>query len=378
MVGLWHPSQTKTTLFWLVFSAIAASFTAAMKEKLSGLFESWLKATLTLLLFEFVATNYTLSFGVELVLVPVLFLLGAMLAIASREEKFRSVRILIEWILLSISAWMFFRGFYLLVTGWNDTDKLGILRDVYTPPLLSLTLIPFAYVMFLYARYESAFVGLKVLIPDPKLRHYAEGMSIIIFGPRTQLLYRWKRALGSEEPSSRADVIKLMTEVLDHHKRERALPEVDPSRGWCPIRAGRFLKAHDLIPGDYHRLDDEYYSCTPLTELNAGLPADNIAYYVEGNKEAATRLKLVLNVNSDYDPECSEITLLTALQTLIKEATGYYPMTLELQKWRKSLSVHDLGIAELTWETVSFNNGGYQLKALLTKKLPSRENRSNR
>lgn len=245
---------------------------------------------------------------------------------------------------------------------------MSTLRDIYTPPLLGVLLIPFVYVVFLYSQYEQTWTRTRFSIPDKKLRDYANGMALVTFGVKTELLRRWTRDIGADKPSNLADIVNSLRAVLEYHKRERTLPKVDPEIGWCPIRAGLFLDDEDLRTNDYHQLDDEWFAASQPKELNGEWPADNLTYYIEGDAEAVTRLRLSLNVNSDKDPESSEIALLVALQKLIRVATPYRAMFVELKNARANLAGIDLDNADLTWTHTPDVIGGYKLEAGITKR----------
>ncbi|WP_143435418.1 hypothetical protein [Henriciella aquimarina] len=104
-----------------------------------------------------------------------------------------------------------------------------------------------------------------------------------------------------------------------------------------------------------------------MRELNNEAQPDNLAYYVEGNADAATCLKLKLNVNSGNDAPGSEIVLLIALQKLIERATGYYAMHLQLEKSREELAGIDFGSGVLKWRYDPHLREGYSLVASIVR-----------
>ena len=105
-----------------------------------------------------------------------------------------------------------------------------------------------------------------------------------------------------------------------------------------------------------------------MLELNHATFPDNLAYYIDGNKQAAKSLKLTLNVNSDDDPEGAKIGFLTALQKLVDKATGYKVMFLELQKAEKQLQPIRTDKHIIQFEKMPFPRGGFKLSATIKLK----------
>lgn len=66
------------------------------------------------------------------------------------------------------------------------------------------------------------------------------------------------------------------------------------------------------------------FAClSPYKELGTGVPlANNVAYYVEGDREKVTQVKLVLNVNNRKSASAAHEELLKAVEALSIKATG--------------------------------------------------------
>ncbi|MCA8900387.1 MAG: hypothetical protein KDA53_03985 [Hyphomonas sp.] len=369
--SLWAFDQTKTTIVWLFLAAPTACFQVATADQQPHFFREWVQDTFKLTaIVEFVAFDTSLPFVVELILIPVVMIVVLLLAVAEQNEEDAPAAKLLNVILMLVGLLLILRGVWVIFQNVDSYANLSTVRDIYTVPLLSLSLIPFVYAVFLFSRYQGAFSPLRIYIPDEKLRDYAQAKAIIAFGKHTHLLDRWKRQMGTRKPRSRQEVDASIGEILRGHARDKKPNEVDPAFGWCPIQAGKFLSPFGLTTGDYHESDGEWFASSPPKEINDGLIPDNIAYYVEGNENAATVLKLVLNVNTQASPQQSEGYFAQLASALLNLSTGEVVDVERLliqQKFGVNQPVRD---ATMVAEKELFRNqrnGGYSLRVLLRK-----------
>lgn len=87
----------------------------------------------------------------------------------------------------------------------------------------------------------------------------------------------------------------------------------DFKRGWpTPEIASGYLASEGLPTGEYkYRAGNDYSSLSNYQEIRSGFPlSNNIAYYVEGERNRVRELKLVLNVNQPrFWKEAHEVLL---------------------------------------------------------------------
>ena len=370
-VGLWGFDQTKNSIIWLIFAAPIACFRAATAEQQPHLIRAWVQDTFKLtVIIEFVAFDNSLPLVWELFVIPIVTFIGLLLAVAERREEHAPVAKFLSAILVLVGLAFLLRGLWVIFQNLDSYASLSTVRDIYTVPLLSLSLIPFVYALYIFARYQDTFSPLKIYIPDPELRDYAQAKAMIAFGKHTHLLNRWKRQIGTRKPGSRQEVDASIGEVLRGHAREKNPDAVDPTFGWCPVQAGKFLAPFRLTTGDYHELDGDWFSSSPCQEINDGLPKDNLAYYVEGHEAAATLLKLVLNVNTQTTPCRSEGYFAQIASALINKATGEVVDVQHCLDEGQFGVDHMVGDATMMIEKELFLNqrdGGYSLRLFVRR-----------
>src|SRR5690606_18486504 len=115
-----------------------------------------------------------------------------------------------------------------VVADFANFASLATLRDFYTPVLLSLLFVPFIFVMHIVVSYENAFVRLRFLIEDDKLRRYMKLRAMLGFGPAVGMLNRWSRNVGLVRPRDNTEVRRSIREVWDARRRERHPVAVSP------------------------------------------------------------------------------------------------------------------------------------------------------
>ena len=79
-----------------------------------------------------------------------------------------------------------------------------------------------------------------------------------------------------------------------------------------------------LATGSWKNIYDNEFGCnSPYKEIGSGVPlANNLAFYVDGNRNAVTQAKLVLNVNQKSQSTSAHSALLNASEALSTKIAG--------------------------------------------------------
>ena len=105
-------------------------------------------------------------------------------------------------------------------------------------------------------------------------------------------------------------------------------PEEQPAPaplGWAPDQACNFIGGSFgvEIRQYLHEYEDEYSCSTPYKNLQEGVNLlNNLAYYVTGNRDFATEVKLVLNINEPSKQAYAKDQLKKFSYVIAKAATG--------------------------------------------------------
>ena len=319
--GLWDSGQIKNTIIWTSVVGLVAIFKVADAKK-ETFFEDWIFDNFKIaVVLGFIVSFYTFHILIELILQPFIVIVVMMSALSESKEEHKAVNVLCDWVLAII-------GLYVLWWSgnkiWADPSAfltLQTVQDFATPIMLSLAFTPFLYVLFIYATYERVFSVLVNVTDDKKLLRYMKFNAMMSFGTDTDFLDRWRRNVLLNKPEDRESARKIATNLLELKNIERDPPEIEPSEGWSPYEAQKFLIEHGITVRDYHeQYGDWYANGNPLKVGNETILSDTICYYIAGDIRAAKKLKLHLNVNYPDENEVSEKAFLVAALTLFEKA----------------------------------------------------------
>jgi hypothetical protein len=325
--GLWNISQLKSTIIRSASVAVVSIFRINQIAVDPSYFKNAVRDNLKMVVVvQYLTSFWTFDLWIELLIVPLLVLVGGMLVIAQSDKKYQLVETLLNGVLTLVGIVLIVHAVYKLVTDFGAFASTKTLIDFSLPPTMSLLFLPFLFIMSLYVKYENAFAKLRFGIKDSSLRFYAKRRAVIAFHVRTELLKRWARNMAISRPGSTQDVEDAISEVKGIWQRERRPEAVPFERGWSPFAASAFLTPEGLATGDYHRGPagyDEWWAESFPLKFGGGIIPDNITYRVFGDETAATRLKLTLNVNAQEAAQDARRKLLDIAKILYEKALGY-------------------------------------------------------
>lgn len=159
----WNLRLTTDTVIWfvtvasvhLVNSSDVASEERYMRTRLAG------AVALPVIVGVFMQL-FVPSLWIELLLQPVLFLLGAMSVLAATKDEMAQTKKVIDTMMAM--AVLALAGYQVatITSDWSLVDKAQIVRQFAMPVWLSIGVLPFVYCLGVYATYEGAFVSLPV------------------------------------------------------------------------------------------------------------------------------------------------------------------------------------------------------------------------
>ena len=370
-VGLWEFHQLKNTIVWTVSVAFLSLFRLESAKQDPHFIKNLVLDNLKLIaIVQFVIGIYVFSLVTELVLVPMMAIVGAMLALTQRDKKFHTVEKILNGILVTLGITFIVHAIYMLATNFGEFGKVQTIYDFSSPPLLTFLYLPFIFFMMVFTTYELVYTRLQFLVKDPSVRRYAKIYSFINFNFNIKLLERWASSLPFQDTSSKPGIkksVKLLFKLLTVEKNP---PKVLPNEGWSPYEAKNFLLNEGIKTGHYHFITpNEWVASSSLVEIDNGLLPNNISYYVEGSETTANILKLILNVNQSENSEMAHMKLLSSIKVLLNISLG-----LELTKKQEKAIVDgddiksvygnfEFSVEKNEWPQNSI--GGYDIRFIL-------------
>lgn len=296
---LWNFEQLKNTVFWIISVGFVSLLNIEKFKKDKRFFKHLVIDNLQLLaILQFIVGVYSFTLWIEVLLVPVLTLIGAMITIAETDKKYHQAKILLEYCLSLFGVVLTVYTLYMLASNFAVFGSERTAYDFFIPPLLTLCYLPFIFTMMVYSSYQQVFVHLNFSIKDRFLRCVSKLYATVIFNLRISLLERWSYHVSRVKIESHSDLVDTFRHIFKVRYSERTPKEVPIEKGWSPYIAKDFLLNQGLNTGFYNKLfEEEWRASSPMEEFSDGVMPDNIAYYVEGSEDVANVLTLIVNVN---------------------------------------------------------------------------------
>ncbi|MCL4246918.1 MAG: hypothetical protein KJ065_02075 [Anaerolineae bacterium] len=224
-IGIWTSNLTKDTAFWLIATAVVLLINVGKTSHNHDYFKKILRDNLKLILaFEFIFNLYSFSLGVELVLVPLLFIVVGMGVAADTKDEYRVAKKVIDLILgafgLAIIVFTL-NNIFMDFQAFASSDNLHALV---LPPLLTITYIPFLYAVGLLMAYENFFIYLDHLLKtDKALAQYAKQRILVLCNLDSRKLNRFRHESIPQLMRSGAMKSETIMNLVREMERQKAV-----------------------------------------------------------------------------------------------------------------------------------------------------------
>lgn len=316
----WSIANLKTTILWLVTFGFVTMFEVATEKGRQASFGKITRDVLSVtggLLF--IAELHTFPLIVELIALPVVTVIALTCEVAKQKPEHAQVAKLLGCATGIIGFSYFGFSLWRTIETWREAATWHVALEFLIPILLSLGFLPFLYGWRAYVAYSSMFATISNFGIEKRLVPYARWLALTRIRGDLALLDRWRMAIQSSRPSTKAELKHSLTALLALKSREASPPTIPPEAGWSPYLAMQFMSELGVDTGHYHHsFDDEWFASSPLREIgNGAIWRNNIAYYIEGTEQTAMTLKLKLNVNDPANRgEAEEMFIVHAMHLL--------------------------------------------------------------
>lgn len=226
-VGLWESALIPPTVAWVLTQGAVLLYRIGTRKPGESFFRPALRQMLNLswMLDVFIGL-YVFDLGVELVLLVVLALLGALSAVGASKESYRPAKRLVDTMLGIIGIALLLYVVAKLVGNLGDTDWPFVARAVFLPFGLTLGVMPCLYLVSMWAGYHDAFRWVRFETKERAARRRASLGLILAFGPRTAHLgafrhYWVKQIAEAKDVPAAREVGRKFLRDQDHRAEER-------------------------------------------------------------------------------------------------------------------------------------------------------------
>lgn len=206
---IWTTDLAGATVFWFFGPATVLLFRLSDQKYERRFFRHTVLELFSFtVIFEFLVNAFPLNLLAEIVLVPVLVLLGGLVAVASTKSEYKQVRGCLTGV--TVAAGLSFLGYaiYRIATDLDAFATLGTAREFFVPLLLTVGLVPFLYGAAVIFAYGTMLAFLRWKLDNDGLYRYARKKALL----SARLRLRTVRALRKDyaarlvDTSSREDV----------------------------------------------------------------------------------------------------------------------------------------------------------------------------
>ena len=163
IMDFWDISFLKETIFWFLGVAFIMIMNSTKARHDDYYFKKIFKENLQLILIlEFLVTFYVFNFIAELILLPFLALLGIFAGYTSTKSEYKLIQKLMENILSVIGIIFFLIAIYKVVNDFYNFASIETLKSFLLPIILTISFLPFIYLLVLYFTYEAILKQFKI------------------------------------------------------------------------------------------------------------------------------------------------------------------------------------------------------------------------
>jgi hypothetical protein len=214
--GLWSIDNLKATTIWFFTAAVVMTVRIGSDDpQRSHLRKAMRDGFAATIIAEFLVNLYVFPIAVELVILPVMAVLGAFSVMVDLKEEHKQLRGCRDAVLTLIGGALLI---YISYRIWGDFDRLfrvETLIDFLLPLLMLLLFLPFLFLLAAFIVYEATFTRLRILMKDDGLRRFTKRALLTHCWFDIDRVHRWRKLYLRDRPRSES-------EVLESIRRSRA------------------------------------------------------------------------------------------------------------------------------------------------------------
>ncbi len=212
-IDFWDISNLSDTIIWVVGVAFAM-FINIDRTKEDDYFRKAVLDNVKIVIFiEFVTNLYVFNLWAELILVPILAIIGGMLGVASTNPKYKQVESCLTKFVGIFGIGFIIYALYNVIIDFKGFVSIDNLREFLLPLIFTIVFLPLIYLMAVYVTYDSIFMRIKLLVKNSALARYAKWKTIFAFHLNLRALNKWLRKIVLLEFNSKEDIKRAIMDV---------------------------------------------------------------------------------------------------------------------------------------------------------------------
>ncbi|MGE8341627.1 MAG: hypothetical protein ACN6OI_11390 [Flavobacterium sp.] len=170
--GIWNMGLLKGTILWSLTSSTIYFFNVNNAKEGSYFIPIIIDNLKAVIPLEFITNLYTFSFGIEMVIIPVMTFIGVMQIVAENSSRTNADHLktasCLKGLFAGLGVVIFIYVCYKTLIDYKSLMTAENLKSLFLPVVYTFLLLPFLYLLAVYMNYEVLFIRLPYLIDNKK------------------------------------------------------------------------------------------------------------------------------------------------------------------------------------------------------------------
>jgi hypothetical protein len=172
-LGFWQPWMLKDSLYWFLGTALIVFFRVNQASNDEHFFKKMmLDSVRVAVVIDFIINLYVFNLVVELLLIPLVTLLGMLLAVATLKPEYAQVKKFLRGVVAAVGIFVLIHAGLVVASDPGSLTTLKNLEDLLLPLVLTVLIIPFVYGLALLMMYEILNFQLKITSRNQAIRRF--------------------------------------------------------------------------------------------------------------------------------------------------------------------------------------------------------------
>lgn len=162
----WQWRYLKDIIIWIIFVGVPTCY-KAVDNKEDHYFRNIVVDNFKFsAIVEFISGTFTFPFITELIIQPVIMFVFLLQAIAEREEKYKEVKKLLDWVIAIGGLILTYYTVKVAISTYSELGTVDLIVSFAIPILFSIAYLPVAYLLAVYAKYQVIFIRMNWKLPS--------------------------------------------------------------------------------------------------------------------------------------------------------------------------------------------------------------------
>lgn len=208
--GVWQPWMLKDSLYWFLGTALFVFFRVNQVSNDEHFFrKAVLEGVRLAVVIDFIVNLYVFPLVIELLLLPLVTLLGMLLAVSNLKPEYVQVKAVLRWLVATIGAIILVHAGIAAISNPGSLATWENLEDLLLPLVLTALLLPFIYGLAVLMMYETLYVQLEIFGRNQAIRRFTMWQIIKACDLRLSRIRRFTDTylLDARSAASKAEVM---------------------------------------------------------------------------------------------------------------------------------------------------------------------------